>query len=167
MVGHMSTMDLTQRASLDRVHAGFASRAIAFTLDLVIIWVILIVMGAFVLLIGLYFPLGKLIAHLVGVSAGDSLRVPIAIAAMFVVFAGYPIFWWTMIGETPGKWILGLRVVRTDGRRLTVWRSVVRYLGYWLSALPLFLGFLWILVDDQRQGWHDKLADTCVIYAWQ
>jgi uncharacterized RDD family membrane protein YckC len=29
-----------------------------------------------------------------------------------------------------------------------------------------FLGFLWILIDNRRQGWHDKMAGTCVIYNW-
>jgi len=38
------------------------------------------------------------------------------------------------------------------------------FFSYWVSATPLFLGFIWILFDRERQGWHDKLADTHVIY---
>lgn len=42
-----------------------------------------------------------------------------------------------------------------------------RVLGYYISFLALFLGFLWVLVDDRRQGWHDKIADTIVVYDWE
>ena len=35
-----------------------------------------------------------------------------------------------------------------------------------MAILPMGLGVLWVIVDDRRQGWHDKLAHTCVIYAW-
>lgn len=59
---------------------------------------------------------------------------------------------------------MGVRIARTNGKPLTIGRALLRYLGYWLSAIPLGLGFFWVLVDDQRQGWHDKLADTYVIY---
>ena len=33
--------------------------------------------------------------------------------------------------------------------------------------LTLGVGFLWVIIDDRREGWHDKLARTCVVYAWQ
>jgi uncharacterized RDD family membrane protein YckC len=46
-------------------------------------------------------------------------------------------------------------------------RGILRYLGYSLSAISLFLGFFWILIDDRRQGWHDKIAGTLVIYTWE
>jgi uncharacterized RDD family membrane protein YckC len=39
-------------------------------------------------------------------------------------------------------------------------------IGLVLAALPLYLGFLWSLVDNRRQGLHDKVAGTCVVYAW-
>lgn len=151
-------------SSRDQGRAGFASRMIAFILDLVIICMILLLAGIFVQLIGLYFPLNRLLAQIVGIGTGDALRAPVALVFTIAVFSGYPVFFWTMMGQTPGKWALGLRVVRTDGRPLTIWRSILRYLAYWLSALPLFLGFVWIIFDAKRQGWHDKIADTCVIY---
>ncbi|MGE5334193.1 MAG: RDD family protein [Nitrososphaerota archaeon] len=160
----MESTPWTQQGELAQAHAGFASRTIAFIIDLAIMAVILLLAGVFVQLMGLYFPLNKLLAQVAGVGAGEALRAPLALASTVVLFAGYPIICWAMIGQTPGKWVLGLRVVRTDGRRLTIWRGVLRYLAYWLSALPLFLGFIWIIVDAKRQGWHDKIADTCVIY---
>lgn len=167
MVSHMDTTALPERASLEQSHAGFVSRAIAFILDLAIMCAILLMAGVFVQLVTLYFPVNKLLAHIIGTGMGDALKAPLALAFIIVVFAGYPVFFWSMMGQTPGKWALGLRVVRTDGRPLSIWRSLLRYLAYWVSALPLFLGFAWITLDKRRQGWHDKIAGTCVIYTWR
>jgi uncharacterized RDD family membrane protein YckC len=80
--------------------------------------------------------------------------------------AGYYVFFWTIAGQTPGKMIMGVRVVTMEGEPLSFWRSVRRFIGYMLSFLALYVGFLWILVDNNRQGWHDKLAGTIVIYVW-
>jgi uncharacterized RDD family membrane protein YckC len=93
------------------------------------------------------------------------MRVAI-VAASIVVIVAYPIVFWSLAGQTPGKAVMGLRIVRLDGKRMTVWRAVVRYVGSWLAALPLGLGFIWILLDKRRQGWHDKIAGTCVVYTW-
>jgi len=41
---------------------------------------------------------------------------------------------------------------------------VGRYFAYLVSTLPLCLGLLWIAVDKRKQGWHDKLAGTVVVY---
>lgn len=71
---------------------------------------------------------------------------------------------WVWQRATPGKALLDCQVVRArDGRAIGWWQAVLRYLGYFLSALPLGLGFLWILWDRKCQGWHDKLARTVVI----
>lgn len=79
----------------------------------------------------------------------------------------YLVFFWTATGQTIGDAILGIRVVRTDGKQMTVPRSIRRFIGYILCFLTLGIGFALILVDDQRQGLHDSLAGTCVIYAWR
>jgi uncharacterized RDD family membrane protein YckC len=75
-------------------------------------------------------------------------------------------FFWTLIGQTPGKALLGVRVVGMDGKRLSFPRALLRYAGYLLSALPLGAGFFWILADDERRGFHDKIARTWVINTW-
>jgi uncharacterized RDD family membrane protein YckC len=93
----------------------------------------------------------------------------ICLASLFSTFFGaiYFIFFWVISGFTPGKALLGLRVVRSDGQRLHLGRAVLRLIGYFIAALPLFLGFVWILFDNRRQGWHDKIARTYVIYMWE
>ncbi|HEX2370453.1 MAG TPA: RDD family protein, partial [Acidimicrobiia bacterium] len=67
-----------------------------------------------------------------------------------------------LTGRTPGKWLMGLRVVRMSGGDITLGRALLRSLGYIVSLIPLGAGFLWVLVDDERRGWHDHIAGTKV-----
>jgi uncharacterized RDD family membrane protein YckC len=60
--------------------------------------------------------------------------------------------------------LLGLRVASVDGSPLRLGRSLLRLVGMVLAALPLMAGYALILVDDRRQGLHDKLAHTSVLY---
>lgn len=72
---------------------------------------------------------------------------------------------WVYFRGTPGKLALGLRVVDArTGKGITPGQAVVRYLGYFLSALPLGLGFIWAAWDPKKQTWHDKLAKTAVVF---
>jgi uncharacterized RDD family membrane protein YckC len=68
-----------------------------------------------------------------------------------------------LTGQTPGKWLLGIKVVPLGGGRLRLGRAALRVVGYLVSAVPCYLGFLWIL-GHQRRGWHDRIADTEVVY---
>jgi uncharacterized RDD family membrane protein YckC len=78
----------------------------------------------------------------------------------------YFVFFYSTTAQTLGMYFLGIRVVRLDGKHMTLWDSIVRWFGMFLAAIPLGLGFFWVIIDDRRQGWHDKLARTCVVYAW-
>lgn len=72
---------------------------------------------------------------------------------------------WILKSATPGK--IALRGVIVDADTLekpAVWQWLVRYLGYFVSAIPLGLGLLWVGWDARKQGFHDKLARTVVIY---
>ena len=80
-----------------------------------------------------------------------------------VIISLYNIVFWWLRGQTPGKWLLGLRVVALGGGKVTLGRAVLRFVGYLLSALPFYLGFLWIL-GSERRGFHDRLAGTEVVY---
>lgn len=75
------------------------------------------------------------------------------------------IFWVTKKG-TPGKLALSLRVVDANtGNSITVGQAIGRYLGYFVSAVPLGLGYIWIAFDSNKQSWHDMMANTLVIRA--
>jgi len=66
-------------------------------------------------------------------------------------------------GRTPGKRLLGVRIVRLDGKPLGYWASFERFGGYAASLFTGFEGFLRILWDPNRQGLEDKLAETVVV----
>ena len=57
-----------------------------------------------------------------------------------------------------------MRVVKEDGTNANFFTMLVReWIGKWISGLILSLGFLWILLDRDNQGWHDKLMSTYVV----
>jgi uncharacterized RDD family membrane protein YckC len=95
---------------------------------------------------------------------GSVVALMHAIAPAFLlVLAAYGAVLWRLRGATLGGMILGLRVVRTDGKDVDWTTAGIRALGCFLSLLPLGLGFLWIAFDRDRQAWHDKVAGTVVI----
>lgn len=67
-------------------------------------------------------------------------------------------------GGTPGKLITGLEIVDERGKKISLVKAFFRnYVGYVISTSAFFLGFIWIAVDKQRQGWHDMIAGTKVV----
>lgn len=66
-------------------------------------------------------------------------------------------------GQTLGKRLLGLKVVRLSGEPMTLGTAFLRWVGYIVSGVVFYLGFLWIAFDARKQGWHDKIAGTCVV----
>lgn len=82
--------------------------------------------------------------------------------ALFSIF--YYVGSWTGGGQTLGKTIVGLKVTASDGSHLTTGKALLRYFGYIINAIPLSIGFLWAAFDPKRQGWHDKIAGTVVVY---
>ncbi len=87
---------------------------------------------------------------------------------IIIVEQGLPAIWaigfWMLWMATPGKLLMDCQIVDADSHgRARNRQLVIRYLAYILSALPLGLGFLWILFDKRKQGWHDKLANTVVM----
>lgn len=87
--------------------------------------------------------------------AGNVLSILVNIA--------YFVFFWVWRGQTPGKMLLGIKVIREDGSKVTVGVALLRYLGYIVSAAVLFIGFIWIAFDSRKQGFHDKMAETYVV----
>ena len=154
-----------EKVSSRERYAGFVSRALAFVIDLVVMSVTLLVVIALSQSLLGFFTLYGVLGQRVTNSGSFRVAIGAGIAIIGVGIAiGYPIGFWVLLGQTPGKSLLGVRIARVTGQPLTVRRALLRYLGYWLSAIPLGLGFLWVLMDDRRQGWHDKLAGTCVVY---
>lgn len=123
--------------------AGLLPRAVAFAID-----------GAILLALEWLLLLGS------DAAVGGVLGV--ALGGVYYWF-----FWTDRGGQTPGKMVMKIRVVKVDGGPLNSADSLVRYGGYVINSLPFLfgLGWLWAVIDPRRQGWHDKLARTCVVVA--
>jgi len=150
-------------------YAGFVSRLIAFCIDFLLVVVTALVVVSFAEALLNLFTVGGIVHQVTGQPEPTygpvRMAINIAVLAFPPFFAiAYPIAFWAVFGATPGMMLMGIYLRRVDGRRVSFWRAIVRWIGSILSAIPLFLGFAWIAVDARRQGWNDKLADTLVVF---
>jgi uncharacterized RDD family membrane protein YckC len=133
--------------------AGAVTRFLAFLVDAAVVGIGLHTTG------WLLAALPRVLGHFappVALHAAFVALVPVFVGAYLVVF------WW-LLGQTPGKWLLGVHIVPVGGGRMTLKRALLRLVGYLISALPLYLGFVWLL-GPRRLGWHDLFAGTEVTY---
>jgi len=91
------------------------------------------------------------------------LAPAIWVTSGLVVSVAYFVGFWIWRGQTPGKMALGIKVIRTDSSPVKWQCALCRFLGYIVSALTLFIGFIWVAFDGHKQGLHDKIADTYVV----
>ena len=156
-----------QEGSLLGYYAGFMTRLFAFSLDIVFLagfmaissWLLATAIG----LLGLESIFGSL------TEATSFIEVAGTIFASLygvTVVIGYFVLFWVLTGQTLGMMILGLRVVAHDGNPLTVVQGILRIVGFAITVSLFFIGFAWILIDDRREGWPDKIARSYVVYAW-
>jgi uncharacterized RDD family membrane protein YckC len=82
---------------------------------------------------------------------------------VLAVSGAYFVWFWTHGGQTLPMKTWRLRLVRGDGAPVSVWRGLHRYLLAVLGLAALGLGFLWALVDRDRQFLHDRLAGTALV----
>jgi uncharacterized RDD family membrane protein YckC len=88
---------------------------------------------------------------------GDFILTHVLPAIAIIIF-------WIYRSATPGKMAIRAKIVDAKtGRHPSKGQLIGRYFAYYISMLPLFLGFLWIAWDPRKQGWHDKLAGTVVV----
>lgn len=132
-------------------YVGFGARLVASLID-AFLFVIII----FPLLIAFY---------------GDSywsnekmVEGPMDFLLSYIFPAVITVLFWFWKQATPGKMAFSAKIVDAKtGREPTIGQYVIRYLAYYLSTIPMGLGFLWVAFDPKMQGWHDKLAGTVVV----
>jgi uncharacterized RDD family membrane protein YckC len=135
-------------------NAGLVSRAIAFAADVAI-------------LNGIFLATGALVSLAIGAIFGDGFATPavaIGTAAWIALGSLYLVGFWSLSGQTPGMRFLGLQLRSEVGRRIGRRRALRRLAGTVLSILPLGLGFLRVLGDDERRSLGDRWAGTEMIY---
>lgn len=134
----------------------FGPRLLAFLIDAV-----LVAFFGFVLA----FVLGFVGSFLLLFTPDRPIPLEALIIICGIVFSiAYYVAAWAKSGQTLGKGLVGLKVVGHDGKPPTGGKAFLRYVGYLISGLILSLGFLWVAFDRKRQGWHDKIAGTYVVY---
>jgi uncharacterized RDD family membrane protein YckC len=101
-----------------------------------------------------------IVAGVLGLERGGSNLLSLAVGIAY--YAGLE---GSATGQTLGKLICGIRVVDADTGQpgIGTGRGIGRYFARFLSGIPLFLGYFWMLWDDRSQTWHDKLARTIVV----
>jgi uncharacterized RDD family membrane protein YckC len=130
-------------------YAGFWQRAAAQVID----WLIVVVIAVPIMVLG--FGMRQ-----VSLDPAEHSWDLLGFLAVAVAVIGF----WRYCGATPGKIALGVKIVdAATGGPPTLGRLVLRFFAYFVSAFPLYLGFLWAVVDRRKQGWHDKIARTIVI----
>ena len=135
-------------------YAGVATRALALAVDALLSQAIFVVGAALVGLAG----------SLVGEIRPEWLVTTVVSLGWVLTEVAYFAGFWAVTGQTPGMRLMHLRVVARDGAPPHFARAMVRLAGLFLSIVPLFAGFLPILVDDRRRGLADFLAGTFVVY---
>ncbi len=153
--------------SLAGTYAGPLTRLMAFLLDVVVLIFITTLISAFVSNTVQLFGQGDRIQAFLS-SEGILVTAVLLLIAFFnlIVISLYFMFSWNLTGATVGDAVFGIAVVNKSGGRVTLSRTIFRLTGMYISAAALFLGFLWALFDRRRQGWHDKLGGTFVLYNW-
>jgi len=82
----------------------------------------------------------------------------------FFVWIVYCVFMDSSVTQaTLGKMAMGIKVVKEDGKKMSWSESLGRNLSKIISYFVLFLGFIWIFFDRNKQGWHDKMNKTYVV----
>jgi uncharacterized RDD family membrane protein YckC len=139
-------------------YAGFVSRMAAGGIDVVVCAI-----GG----TGLVFFAQALGAVVQGKPVGDvTIDQDIATFLISLLILVYFTASWAVTGRTVGEALMGLRVIRNDGRRVHFIRSFVRV---WIGAISFAffgLGFIWMIFDPRRRAWQDIVARTIVIYDW-
>jgi uncharacterized RDD family membrane protein YckC len=143
---------------------GFFERLLAYIIDFVIL---LGIQYGLHLLLGDDRPFFDFGTTTQSTETGGQASVdfrPVDLITSFLVPASYFIGSWCLFAATPGKLIMGFKIVHAEtGEPIDGGAAVLRYIGSIISGIVLCLGYLWIIWDPKKQGWHDKIANTIVI----
>lgn len=153
-------------------------RYISVLLDLIIIVLFLNFYGQALNYIFINSESGKILNQ---VAAKYSIQVPLSIEeemvkskyvkliilnqiSQFIMLFCYVAYMWLKFAATPGKLLLGLRVLDANTlEKITLKQATKRFFAFILSVVPLFLGFVWAHFNKRCQTWHDKMAGTVVV----
>ena len=147
------------RSTKNQSYGGFWIRSLAFTIDMILISLIQTIFGGAVKL-GIITGAG--ILEMNPKTLLDLREFLITICGV-AIMAFYFIYFHGTTGQTPGKKVCGLKVIKMAGGPLGFKESTVRFFSYIVSALPLYFGFILVAFQRKKQGLHDLITRTYVI----
>lgn len=103
--------------------------------------------------------LGLMVGAIICVFPALVIWAPNGLIISLIYWLGF----WSWRGQTPGKMVVGIKIIRTDSSPVTWQHALIRCSGYLVSVITLFIGFIWVAFDARKQGFHDKIADTYVV----
>jgi uncharacterized RDD family membrane protein YckC len=163
-------IETPERVQLEFALASIGNRFLAVAIDHFIQYFSMILIAWFFLSIVGYTATDLTEAPNMLMTEAPKWMIAILIIILFLIFAGYFIaFEWIWNGQTPGKKLLKLRVIRDDGRPLTLWEAIARNLLRIADAIPGFVvpvysvGLIVIFLNDRDQRLGDIFAGTVVI----
>lgn len=139
------------------LYAGLATRAVAFAIDAAAI-------NAVALAVGGVFALCTSLLHL---SSTVEQIVALAGAGVWLAWAiGWFVVFWSTTGQTPGDRVMRIHVrdARDPTRSIGQPRALLRLIALVLGAIPLFAGYVPMLLNDRRRAFHDLVAHTVVVH---
>jgi uncharacterized RDD family membrane protein YckC len=143
-------------------YAGFWIRFLAYFIDAIIINVVVAAIS---------FVVGALIgvaATASGIHDNDKIATIAggvgALIGIISVIIYYVVFCSGRWQATPGKRMLGIHIITVGGEKVGGWLALGRYLAYLVSSLPFGIGFFMIGWNNEKQGLHDMICKTRVIY---
>jgi len=132
---------------------GLATRGVGLVLDAALAQLGFIVAAASI----------GLVLALAGDLHPSLLPAALAGAGWFLAAAIYFVLFWSGTGQTPGMRVMRVRVTTASGAPPSAFRSLVRFVGLILAIVPLFAGFLPVVVDARRRALQDFLSGTVVV----
>ncbi len=149
--------------TIEVVYAGFWKRVAAYLIDYVILTIFAMIVGG---VVGLGIG-GATVFTGGSMSTGQAFSELIgALIGLVIGLLYYGGFHASSGGATPGKMAIGIKVVRSDGQRILLARSMGRYFASILSALILLIGYLMAAFTGRKQALHDMICDTVVVDKW-
>ena len=140
----MESQDFNNPTSFSNVPAGFWIRFVAAIIDSIIVGV----------------GYGILMFAMIAIE-----MYALAMILGFIWALGYHIYFPSSdMMATPGKALLGLKITDESGNKIGVGKAILRYIGYIISALVLYIGFIIVGFTENKRGLHDMVASTRVTY---
>lgn len=136
-------------------YAGFWVRMLASVIDAVLFMLFYVPVVLVLITVGVLDPM-----HFDSYNTGYTWFDVVSNLVFFALYVGL----WVKFAGTPGKRLLGLKILDDKtGNHLTIGQAVIRYLGYIPAIFVFCIGLIWVAFDKKKQGWHDKMAKSVVV----